>query len=603
LHNSFNHSMPPGGSTFRSTMNTVPPPSIMPGPMMPPAASGADTSRTDRAHPGTRAARAWLLEARVRCVCTRRGSGLGFAMTVKRTYRAECIVAVRSGFRMGGSEGESSARRAARVKDMLHTSTVLEQVIKQYDLYPSIRDRKGMPDAVAEMRLHVGFRHSETSRYVISFDYQEVPGRDVPDLVKDVAESLGKALVDEFSMGSVGDLRRQEGFLLEQVRSSEHAVEKATQDLTTFLSKHPEFALQATPLGLAPHPMGSAAGARVPLPPGKNPPAGAKVPAAPPIDPALLAIYQADPTLSALYRERQRLSAELRSAAPAPAPTGAPVNDPALQTKIAAAQAEADAATRQLSEAQADVSAKEQAKLTPDHPDMRAAQGRMDAAVQRLRAARSNLAALKAQQNQGSGTPSPGDNDANAELRTKLRDVESQIAAREADLKAKKASGTLVAPPPQPADAAVAPVLPTPSPTEPVSPFVALEGDWQRFVRVLGQSRSKHEELKRNHERVRLELEAAENKAAEMMQIVEHATRPTQAYKGGRGKAAIGGGVFAILLALLYMAARVVFNDRVIDAGDIEGLNLIPVLGTMPRISDAKAVVAKGEGKGSARVG
>jgi capsular polysaccharide biosynthesis protein len=42
--------------------------------------------------------------------------------------------------------------------------------------------------------------------------------------------------------------------------------------------------------------------------------------------------------------------------------------------------------------------------------------------------------------------------------------------------------------------------------------------------------------------------------------------------------------VVGIILALGYAAARVLFNDRIIDQGDLEALGIIPVLGTVPQL-------------------
>jgi hypothetical protein len=40
------------------------------------------------------------------------------------------------------------------------------------------------------------------------------------------------------------------------------------------------------------------------------------------------------------------------------------------------------------------------------------------------------------------------------------------------------------------------------------------------------------------------------------------------------------------------MAARVVFNDTIIDSEDIEAMNLIPVLGVVPRLHVAAGSTA-----------
>jgi hypothetical protein len=44
------------------------------------------------------------------------------------------------------------------------------------------------------------------------------------------------------------------------------------------------------------------------------------------------------------------------------------------------------------------------------------------------------------------------------------------------------------------------------------------------------------------------------------------------------------GMAIALMVAFLYPTARVLFNDTIIDQQDIEGLQLIPVLGVVPKI-------------------
>jgi hypothetical protein len=418
------------------------------------------------------------------------------------------------------------------------------------------------------MRPHVGFRSRESGRYYITFDAAEegdftprmVPSRaslvpavstapatapatnlDARDLVRDVTQELAESLIEEFSTGNFGPVKQDAEFLAAEVRASESSVENTTRDLTVFLSLHTEFGSQRQP-GVS-HP------ARV-------------------ADPALMALYQNDGQLAALYRQRVRLESELR---PASTAAGAPQAAAATQDQVESAQSEVDTATKRVAEAQAEVASKAE-RLTEEHPDMRASRGRAAQAAADLAQARNKLAALKARQ----GSPSSGTapDDANSELKAKLAEINVQIRNREAELK-RTAGGAPVGPSPAPS-ASQAPV-------PEVSLFVALETEWQRLVRAVSEARSRHDEVRKRYEVARLTLQSAQS-ADQPLMVIEPAFRPTSPFKGGRTPVALGGLSVALLLGLLYMAARVAFDDTIINAGDIETLRTIPLLGVIPRI-------------------
>jgi capsular polysaccharide biosynthesis protein len=93
---------------------------------------------------------------------------------------------------------------------------------------------------------------------------------------------------------------------------------------------------------------------------------------------------------------------------------------------------------------------------------------------------------------------------------------------------------------------------------------------------------------------------AAQAAANDVMSVLEPAYRPMHPSKGGRGTAAIVGLGVSLFLALLYMTARVAFNDTLIDAADVEALHLIPVLGVVPKLAPPHKKKARHK-KGGAR--
>ena len=515
------------------------------------------------------------------------GIAVGVAMTVKRTYRSECVILVKPGILVsdtGESPEAHSAKQSAKLKEALTLRSRLEGAIKKFKLYPKTVDQKGMLDAVDEMRPHVGFRARDGGTYVVSFDSTEGDGQNTQDLVRDVTQYLAEQLIEEYATGNLGDLKMRADFLQKEQSKAEADLEQATQLLTVFLSQHPEFAMEAkqaaasNPFGLPPNPaMG------IPLMPRQAPD---KSRPAPTMDPALAALYGSDAQLGALYRQRARLDAELKSSTPA-TNTPVPVSTAsvaALQEQVNAAQGEVEAAAKRAAETQADVMSK-QSSLSPEHPDMKAAQANADFAARQLHQAKVKLATLQQQlhvaQNPGAAPRSDNPYEAggsNPELIAKLKEIASQIGQREAELKSKGASA-LTAPAAPSASGAPAVLPPTP-----VSPLVALETEWQRLLRGLSEAKATQDGLRKEYEKAEMGVKAQQAAANDLMQVIEAAYRPTHPAKGGRTPVAIGGGMAALLVAILYMAGRVAFNDTLIDSADIEALNLIPVLGIVPKI-------------------
>ena len=121
--------------------------------------------------------------------------------------------------------------------------------------------------------------------------------------------------------------------------------------------------------------------------------------------------------------------------------------------------------------------------------------------------------------------------------------------------------------------------------------------DSQKLLRRSQESRTNLNELKEQVNKARLELASEQAKSSDSLDIAEAAFLPTKPAKGGKSKVAITGGAVAFAIALLYALARVAFSDRIIDAGDVESLQIIPVLGVLPKIPGAgQASPAPGAG-------
>ncbi len=252
-----------------------------------------------------------------------------------------------------------------------------------------------------------------------------------------------------------------------------------------------------------------------------------------------------DAILAALLRQKARLETDLRvSAMPGP---------PTENLPRAQAVAALDAATRAYAVAQADVLTKS-AKLTPEHPDMKVAQSLAALAAKQLQDARVALAAID-----GAVKSTPATQSA------KLTEIDAQIAAREAALVAK---------------GVVAPATASTQPKEPLD----LETEWQRLLRELGEAKKRYDDLKSKSEALELALKATETRKASVVAILEPAYRPLSPAKGRRAIVAMLGLVSAAAFALLYMITRALLENRLIDGGDIEALELAPSLGELAHI-------------------
>jgi capsular polysaccharide biosynthesis protein len=504
---------------------------------------------------------------------------LALAMSVNLAYRSECTIlfraALRTGDRSEENPGEKTQRMGAKLKDLLTTRARLEEVIKQFNLYPKTVDSRGLVEAADEMRPHIGFRARDSETFVISFE------GDSPIIAREVTNHLAESMIHEYASTNLSTAQREAEFLAKQEQRSANDFENANKALATFLTVHPEFVLEAKTGGFQ---QGSAAGA---------PPQPAAVAHAA----AASAAGTGDPQIAVLLRQRERLEAELRNngagAAPsAPAPS-------AGGESIGKLTVDRDTAAKAAATAAADL-ADRRTRLTDEHPDVVSAKIAADAAARALHQAELALAAAKSRQAGGGANPYEATSDTN--LQHRIAQLNGEISARQGATKR-------IAAPAAGVDATAA----DPATTE-TNELVALETDWQRMLGVLHDVRIEHDDLKQRLERARLSANAAEASGGDQMMIIDPAYKPPTPSKGGRTKTALLGGFVTLLIALAYAFGRVVFSDTIIDAADLEAMNLIPVLGVLPKLrtparspspnpAAGPTAQAPNDPKGAARVG
>jgi capsular polysaccharide biosynthesis protein len=469
------------------------------------------------------------------------------ALNMKRIYRSECVVLVRPAMKTDDREESPQDRAmklAPKLKDTLLTRTRLEPIIREFNLYPSKVETKGMIDAVEEMRLHIGFRGRDSETFVISFEDEE------PDRTRAVTQKLAESTMDEFRKGNLSSSKQQAEFLGAEEKRAEEALETANRQLATFLAAHPEFAAETRQGAFGAAPGVSAAPGMVP----------------PPTAPGIVAAqHSVDPQLASLYRQKARLETELRGRAAQA--SGLPVND-SVQNLTKAR----DDAARRAAQSQADLADK-LTRFTDQHPDVTAARTQVDAAGRALQAAEANLDTAR----KGSSAPVDGQQVA-PDVQRRIEDVQRQIGARQAELKSRKAA------PADPANAADTAKAPPSAAAEPMNPLVAMETDWQRLLRATSDAKASHDDLARRMERASLRASATEATGDAQMEIIDPAYKPTRPARGGRTNAALVGLGLATFLAVGFAFARVATNDTLMDAHDVEALHMIPVLGVVPRL-------------------
>jgi uncharacterized protein involved in exopolysaccharide biosynthesis len=492
-----------------------------------------------------RATRYWRVPALILVVGC--GVALFLALRVKLIFRSEATFLFKPAIRMNDrpdDEGDSRAQRiGAKLKDVLTTRTRLEGLIKKFDLYPRIVEQRGLVEAVSEMADHIGFRARDSETYVISFENED------PEVTQNVTKALADSMIDEFTQNSANAVQAEASFLGKQERRSSDELEAANKSLATFLTLHPEFSLEAKTTAF-----GAAAGApmqpAVPLMPNM------------PKDPSM-----GDPQLGALYRQKARLEAEQKMDG-----TGAQGAQPAAPTgadAIARLTMARDEAAKNAAAAASDL-ADRRTRLTDAHPDVISAKLAADTAARALRQAEMALAASQAA-SAGSNPYDAVGGDGN--VQKQISAINAQIFARSSAMHRGAVSAT-------DSDAGVSGVTAFAATSE----LVQLETEWQRLLSTLHDVRVEHDDLKQKLERAKLSASAAESQGGDTMMVIDPAYLPLHPSKGGRTKTALTGGILALILALGYAFARVLFNDTIIDSADVEAMNLLPVLGVLPKV-------------------
>jgi len=284
-------------------------------------------------------------------------------------YRSETVILyVQKGDTEQEVESSETQRSVTvRLREMLYARPNLERVVRQFNLYPRLRETYGIVDAVEELKKHVDFRAPGGDTFSIGFEGISA------EQARAVTAELARLVID-----GDAELRKDQAkvaldFLVGERQTRDAELKAAEQNLAAFMAQHPRFALDATPL---------ANGAAIRATFGTAPPGGAPV----------------------------RSFAPARPAAAAGSPASSP---PISQTNPPGKPADPEEARARAALAAARETLTERlVHYTPAHPDVRAAEAEVQRATERLAAitgaASANASATKpGGAGEAAATPAP----------------------------------------------------------------------------------------------------------------------------------------------------------------------------------------------------
>ena len=443
-----------------------------------------------------------------------------------RIYKSETVVqyqeTIKSTDLTGGEgNGENARRIGARLKEMLLARASLEPIVKDLPRYASIADRRGMQDAVDELRGHISFKAREGDTFEIGFE-----GVD-PKEVQAVTRRLGERIVQEAAARRAEQGKATKEYLEAQSDQNKAKLRTADGNLSSFLTLHPEF----LPLTL---PGGGGKSVALVISPAGGVPRGTK-----------------DPVGFQLESEARNIERQLKVGAG----TGAPPPPPPVQEG-----AEVVAARKDLAD--------KRAQFTDQHPDVVAARRRL-------------ALAIEADKKSAVPAPTPTHSPTAGKLSDAERDaLEQRLAALRRSIAARRTGQP--PPPVVPIGSDSAPP-PTVASGAPGSAAVALEVEFRRLQREVEYLKDAQRQL--DDKLFKADLNAGANTDNRNIQVsvLDEAYLPVHPISKPRSTALAtflaAAGILAALVALI--SARL--DDRIYQRADLEVLNILPVIGVIPR--------------------
>jgi uncharacterized protein involved in exopolysaccharide biosynthesis len=454
-------------------------------------------------------------------------AGVTFAVLRKPSYRSETIVIYRQGVRLNEERGGVSLTLGARLEEMLKARARLEGLIEELHLYEKLKAQKGVSDAIEEFRKDIQFKARSTDTFAIAYK-----GPD-PENVQRVTARLAQTLIEENQRLRIEQAKVQTEFLSAEKTRAEVELKSKERQLATFLSEHPEFALDQN---------ASASGVAVRAREREAAKDGSI----------------RDSSLEALRRQSMRLDAAISGETSVYSTTDAPA-DPELE----AARQSAEAA---LATAKSDLAAKKNT-LTDQHPDVIAAKNRVADAERGLRTAEEKAASSRLSNSAAAGAKLDPEA-AKQKLRDKKRKIDAEIAARE---KSGKEAAT----------AKTAAAEPAAATNEEATSIVGLETNWARLSRDVSEARDQMNELERNYFRAQIEASSSLGGYSDQVVVLDPAFMPTRPEPPGKSLIVLIAGGLSVVLAMIVALLRALLDRRIYEEADLA--RIAPILAVVPR--------------------
>lgn len=453
-------------------------------------------------------------------------AGVGVAVLRKPAFKSETIVIYRPGVRLQQEGGGQNLTLGTRLQEILLARSRLELINDELGLYQDIKAKRGAIEAVEEFRKDIIFKPRSTDTFSISYK-----GKD-PATVKRVTERLAQSLIEENQRLRIQQSKVQQEFLAVEKGNAEGILKEKERGLATFLSEHPEFALDQTGnFGATMRVQRQLERESQIMGRGANNP---------------------DANVLALQRQAARLNAALSGDAP-PLPAIEVAADPALES-------ERQLAETAVAAARADV-ATQSATLTDAHPNVVAAKKRLADAQANLKETESKIAVDRA--SKGGVTPSMDPEVARQKLLARKRKVEAELASRnnkDKDDKDKKDEEG--------------------QPEEAVS-IVQLETEWARRSRDVSEARDQMNELERNYFRAQIEAASSLGGYSDQVVVLDPAYEPARPEPPGKTLIVLLAGGAAFFIAMVLALMRALLDSRVYEEPDLA--RVAPVLAVVPR--------------------
>lgn len=444
-----------------------------------------------------------------------------YVFTRPRSYKSETVIIYQeNGVRLGGNSDESARRLGARLKEVLLSRASLEPIITEMHKSKPL-GRGELIEAVDEMRKSISFRAREGDTFEISYTGS------TPQEAKDVTEKLAQCMVNEASTRRKAAAENAKKFLQEESDKNAEQLRTKEAELAKFVILHPQMAARLQGQVVTPVPTTNTA-----------------------------ASGTTDPVLSSLEQRAARIERQLRASSN---PTPQPPPRPVATFVPPPESAELQAARRDFQD--------KSSRFTDKHPDVIAAQKRLKAAEAAQEAAnQAALDAFNAQQAKErashSDDPVPKTAADEEKLRKELENIQALIAQRRATL----AKG---------GDAGVAPI----DVIAPAGSDVALEVEFRRLQREVAELKERQTKI----DKELFEKIITASNQSDQVTILDPPYFPVGAISKPRSTQLATFMVVILALAIGAMVISAALDDRILDRVDLERLDVLPIVGVIPR--------------------